>query len=55
MNASIINGTSKAGKPYEALQVKIGLYEARLFPSPAELAYIKAYLSKAAHDDFQED
>ena len=58
MNVKIIKGTSKAGKAYEALKITIGEYETLIFPSKAELFYIKSVLSDNAHksfNDFDED
>lgn len=55
MQVKIINGTSKKGIPYEAIKVSIGEYEGILFPSRAELAYLKDLLRKNAHKDFKGD
>lgn len=42
MNYEIYQGTSKAGKPYEALRIKIGDWETLVFPRTRfEMAYIK--------------
>lgn len=45
MQVKIINGTSKKGTPYSAIKVTIGEYEGLLFPSRAEVAYIKQYMA----------
>lgn len=50
----IITAKSKKGNDYTCLQVKIGEYEARLFPSKCECAYIKSLIQENAHKDFQE-
>lgn len=55
MDVKIVKGTSKAGREYECIQVKIGEYETRVFPSRAEIAYIKGLLRDKAHKEFQED
>ena len=55
MNCSIYTGHSKSGKEFMALRVTIGEYETLVFPSRAELAYIKAYLATQAHQDFKGD
>lgn len=55
MQVKVVNGTSKNGKSYSAIQVTIGEYEARLFPSRAEMAYIKSYISEKSHKDFKGD
>lgn len=54
MNIKIVNGISqKSGNPYEALEVRIGEYTARLFPTKIEMLYIKQQLKDQAHDEFQ--
>lgn len=55
MQVKVINGISKSGKNYSALQVTIGEYEARLFPTRAEMAYIKSFIRDNAHKDFKGD
>lgn len=53
MDAKIVESTSKkTGKPYKCIQVKVGVYEGRLFPTPAEVAYLEKYLTEKAHEDF---
>lgn len=42
--ATVKQGTSKAGKPYEALEVQIGDYSALIFPTKIEMLYIKNQL-----------
>ena len=54
MNYEIIRGTSKKGNQYEALKVKIGEYQALLFPTRIEMMYIKSILRKQAQKDFKE-
>lgn len=46
MQVKIISGTSKKGNPYTAIKVTVGEYEGVLFPTRAEIAYIKDYLEK---------
>lgn len=55
MNYEIYKGTSKKGKEYEALRIKIGEYQALLFPTKIEMMYIKQVLKKQAHKDFKGD
>lgn len=56
MNAKIVEATSKkTGKPYKCIEVKVGAYSGRLFPTPAEVAYLEMYLTNQAHKDFQKD
>lgn len=53
MNAKIVTGKSqKTGKEYKCIEVKVGAYTGRLFPTPAEIAYLEMYLQKQAHEDF---
>lgn len=49
----IMTGKSKKGNDYQFLQVKIGAYEGRLFPTPGELELIRIYQKEAAHKDFK--
>ena len=53
MNYEIYKGTSKKGKEFEALKIKIGEYQALLFPTKIEMMYIKATLRKQAQKDFK--
>ena len=46
MQVKIINGTSKKGNSYSAIKVTVGEYEGMLFPTKAEIAYIKDYLER---------
>lgn len=56
MNAKIVTGTSKkTGRQYKCIEVKVGAYAGRLFPTPAEVAYLEMYLTDKAHKDFQKD
>lgn len=55
MNYEIYQGTSKKGKAYEALKIKIGEYQAMIFPTKIEMMYIKTVLRKNAHQDFKGD
>lgn len=55
MNYEIYKGTSKKGKEYEALRIKIGEYQGMLFPTKIEMMYIKQFLRKQAHQDFKGD
>lgn len=48
-----MTGKSKKGNDYQFLQVKIGAYEGRLFPTPGELELIRIYQKEAAHKDFK--
>lgn len=53
MNAKIVSSTSKkTGKPYKCIEVKVGAYTGRLFPTPAEVAYLEMYLKEQAYEDF---
>lgn len=53
MNAKIVESVSKkTGKPYKCIEVKVGAYTGRLFPSPAEVAYLEMYLKDKAYEDF---
>ena len=45
--------SSKTGKDYTYLSIKLGEYEGRLFPTPGEVAYIKFLNQKEAREDFQ--
>lgn len=51
---SIYTGKTKAGKDFTALKVSVGVYTTLVFPSPAEMEYIKAKLTEMAHNDFQD-
>lgn len=51
MQVKIINGTSKKGKPYQAIKISIGEYEALVFPTRAELAYIKTLLAERKQNE----
>lgn len=56
MKPSIKIGTAKSkktGKEYSYLQVTIGDYEGRLFPSKAECSYIQSLMRQDARQDFQ--
>lgn len=44
IRVELISGTSKAGKPYKALQVIVGEYEVRVFPTKFELKYLETVL-----------
>lgn len=55
MDVKVINGTSKSGKSYKCLEVQIGVYKGRFFPSPAELAYIESQLATKAYQEFIND
>lgn len=55
MNYEIYQGTSKKGNKYEAIKIKIGEYQALLFPTKIEMMYIKTILRKNAHQDFKGD
>lgn len=54
MNYEIYKGTSKKGKEYEALKIKIGEYQGFLFPSKIEMMYIKTVLAKKARKEFKD-
>lgn len=54
MNYEIYKGTSKKGKAYEALKIKIGDYQAMIFPTKIEMMYIKSVLRKQAQKDFKQ-
>lgn len=47
--------SKKTGKQMDCLKVTIGVYETLVFPSAAELEYIKTQLRSRAHDEFQEE
>lgn len=47
-------GKGKTGKDYNYIEVTIGAYQGRLFPSPAEFEYLKSLRDRKARDDFQE-
>lgn len=47
--------SKKTGNDIPCLKVTIGVYETLIFPSKAELEYIKNLLRGQAHKDFQED
>lgn len=47
--------SKKTGNDIECLKVTIGVYESLLFPSKAELEYIKTQIRSNAHQEFQED
>lgn len=47
--------SKKTGNDIPCLKVTIGVYEALLFPTAAELEYLKGVIRKSAHDEFQED
>lgn len=55
MNYEIYQGTSKKGKAFEALKIKIGEYQTMIFPTKIEMMYIKTVLRKNAHQDFKGD
>lgn len=44
IRVELISVTSKAGKPYKALQVTVGEYEVRVFPTKFELKYLETVL-----------
>lgn len=46
VKAEVLSATSKAGNPYSCLQITIGDYQTRVFPSPIELKYIQSVLNK---------
>lgn len=56
MQLQEVRGTSKkTGKEYTAYCIKIGEYTTPLFfPSKIELMYIKSFLKKQAHQDFND-
>lgn len=41
-----VEGISKAGNPYKALEIHVGEYTARVFPTKIELMYIEHILDK---------
>lgn len=47
--------SKKTGNDIPCLKVSIGVYEALLFPSKAELEYLKGVIRSSAHAEFQED
>lgn len=54
-NLRVVSGVGKTSKKeYEALEVKIGEYSARLFPTKIEILYIKNILKKQAQEEFQQ-
>lgn len=58
MNATITFKTlksKKTGQDFEALELKAGKYTALLFPSDIEKYYLKEYITKNAHEAFQQD
>lgn len=55
MHYEIYRGTSKKGKEFEALKIKIGEYQALIFPTKIEMMYIKTILRNNAHQDFKGD
>lgn len=58
MKATVKTGTftsKKTQKDYDYVEVTIGVYTGRLFPSPAEMAYIKSLEQNQAHEDFKND
>lgn len=55
MQVKIVNGTSKKGTPYSAIKVTIGEYEGLLFPTRAEIAYIKQQFKNTSHKDFADE
>lgn len=54
INVTIFKGKSKKGKDFEALRIKVGDYEALVFPTKIELLYIKNILERQAHQDFND-
>lgn len=54
INLSIVKRTSKAGKEYECLRLKIGEYETLVFLTKFELMYVKDKLRANAQNDFLE-
>lgn len=57
MNATITFKTlksKKTGQDFEALELKAGKYTALLFPTELEKYYLKAYITKTAHNAFQD-
>lgn len=46
--------SNKTGKVYTFIEVAIGEYVGRLFPTPGEIAYIKLLKEQKAHEDFKE-
>lgn len=55
MQVKIVKGTSKKGNQYEAIRVSIGEYESLLFPTRAELAYIKGLIRDKSHQEFSDE
>lgn len=47
--------SKKTGQDVPCVKVTIGVYESLLFPSKAELEYIKTYLRTSAREDFQKE
>lgn len=54
MNYEIYEGTSKKGKKYQALRIKIGEYQTMVFPTKIEMMYIKSVLRKQAQKEFKD-
>lgn len=53
MDARIIKATSKkTGREYKCIEIKVGVYSARIYPTPAEIAYLEEYLKDKAYEDF---
>lgn len=44
VSVEIIDGVSKKGKAYQCLQLTIGEYETRIFPTKFEMKYIQGVL-----------
>lgn len=56
MKAELYEITSKkTGNNVSCLKVTIGVYETLVFPSKAEMEYIKTQIRNKAHEEFQED
>lgn len=55
MQYEIYQGTSKKGKKFEALKIKVGEYQTLIFPTKIEMMYIKTILRQNAHKDFKGD
>lgn len=45
--------SKKTGKDYKFLQITIGEYEGRLYPTKAEIAYIQSLVTDDVHKDFK--
>lgn len=52
---TIEKGKTKQGRDYEFVQVTIGEYQARLFPTKGELGYLHLLAQKEAHKEFQDE